>query len=269
MLQKNKPIFLIKLGGSLITDKQKLNSFNARSIRNCFSKLASFYQPENHGLIIGNGAGANTHYLAKKYQTLQGITDSQTTIGHCLVKESALRHHSWLNQIGVLKGLPLFSFSPSSFLLSEKGSIKKSFFSALLYCLEKKIVPHLYGDVIFDKKTGLTIYSTEKIFIWLCQNLQEKGFKQLIVYFLGDTNGVLDENKKTIKVLKSTDLTKYKLVIGQSAGFDVTGGMLQKVKAGLYLAKLGCRVYIGNGNSFLPDNLKSPQKSQNLTEIVA
>lgn len=268
MVKNQLPVYLIKLGGSLITDKTKLNSFNPDNIKKLFLDLSKFYNPDKHRLIIGNGAGANTHYLAKKYDTINGIKNKRG-IGHCLVKESALRHHSWLNEIGIKANLPLFSFSGSSFLLSEKGKVKNSYFSTLLSCLQNGLVPHVYGDVIFDKTLGVTIFSTEKIFIWLCQNLLKNNFLSLHVYFLGDTNGVLDGNGDTIKVLKNSNLSKYRSFVKKSQGFDVTGGMLAKVKSALYLAKLGCRVYIGNGTNFNLKYLKSPQTVEELTEIVA
>lgn len=268
MPKKQLIIYLIKLGGSLITDKTKLNSFNPDNVKKLFMDLSKFYNPDKHRLIIGNGAGANTHYLAKKYDTINGIK-SKRGIGHCLVKESALRHHSWLNEIGVKANLPLFSFSGSSFLLSEKGKVKNSYFSTLLSCLQNGLVPHVYGDVVFDKTLGLTIFSTEKIFIWLCQNLLKNGFSRINVYFLGDTNGVLDGKKNTIKVLKSSNLNKYRSFVKKSQGFDVTGGMLAKVDSALYLAKLGCQVYIGNGRSFKAKYLTSPQTVKGLTKIVA
>jgi len=261
-------LYLIKLGGSLITDKDKLNSFQKKPVQRLFKQLSRFYDKKKYRLIIGNGAGANTHYLAKKYQTILGSRTFKDWQGCCAVKESALRHHSLINRLGIEAGLPLFSYSPSTMFLSKQGETKQTNFSSLLYGLQKGLVPHLYGDVILDEKTGTTIYSTEKLFLELMPVLI-KHYRRPFVYFLGDTKGVLNKKQRTILKISSRSFLKQKQFIGESRGFDVTGGMLSKVQLALKMAALGCEVYIASGLNFSAKYLIAPQKQKDLTHVIA
>jgi len=263
------PLYLFKLGGSLITDKTKLNSFRTKAVKKLFLQLGQFYDFQKHRLLIGNGAGSNTHYLAAKYQTMQGSRTLDDWQGSCKVKESALRHHSMLNQLALEADLPIFSFSPSSMFFSQKGRTKtKPNFSSLLFCLQSGLVPHIYGDVIFDARLGTTIYSTEKLFLELLPVLKQQ-YSVIKIFLLGDTQGVLDHKKQTISVIRGKDLLAYQQHLGSSAGFDVTGGMKNKVNQALLMANLGCEVYIASGIDFNIKILTTPKRFKTVTRVIA
>jgi len=199
MLSDKLPIYLIKLGGSLITDKNKLHTFNTELIKHFFKELKIFYSQTKTHLIFGSGAGGSTHYLASRYQTLQGIAGKSGLRGAVLVKQSALKYHLKVLNLGVQAGLPLFSFSASSLLSAKEASVDSHNLTPLLYSLKKNFVPHLYGDVIFSQKKGWTIFSTEKIFTVLVKHLQTLGFFKIKVFLLADTSEVYIGNGQTIK----------------------------------------------------------------------
>ncbi len=271
MEQAKLPIYFIKLGGSLFTNKRVPDSFDKPVLQRLFSELSKFYHPQHHRLILGNGAGGTTHYLAKKYRTMNGFSenDSYKLRGACLVKESAVRHHALINRLGIEAGLPLFSFSASSLMAVDAVGEEQTFFTSLLYCLQNKMIPHFYGDVILNNTLKTTIFSTEKIFKHLVIFLHKNGYRDLRIFFLGDTNGVLNENGQTVPEISPLGFQSLRQTIGKSSGHDVTGGMRQKVELGLGLAGCGAKVYVAGGKQFNAATLLQPQKNRFLTRIVS
>lgn len=69
-----KNIVLVKLGESLITDKEKAYTVRRNAIKDLAIqiKLALDRSPETH-LIIGNGAGSFAHYPAQQFKMADGI----------------------------------------------------------------------------------------------------------------------------------------------------------------------------------------------------
>ena len=90
-----------------------------------------------------------------------------------------------------------------------------------------------------DIKKGCAIFSTEKVLGYLAIDLMGKGFEVEKVIHCGLTNGVFDAEGKTIPLINTANLSKYKKGITGSWGTDVTGGMIHKVEETMMLAKRG------------------------------
>ena len=227
-----KNLILIKLGGSVITDKDKpfvvrlsVISRLAGEINKAKSKL------KNTDFIIGHGSGSFGHTVAAKYQVQKGNINKDSTRGFCLTSEAAVD----INRI-VLKellrvDLPVVSFSPLSF--SYKNTI---FLKPLEMALELGFVPLVYGDILFDAVSGFKIHSAEKTLTLLAWQLFKKYGKVKIIE-AGDTGGVYDGKGKTIPEINLRNFAGIKKWVLGSRKTDVTGGMLHKVRESLALAK--------------------------------
>ena len=101
------------------------------------------------------------------------------------------------------------------------------------------MLPVVYGDVILDSQAGCTVFSTEKVLGHLGLKLKRDGFKVEKIIHCGKTEGVYDAKKRTIPVINSGNIDRYKSILKESHGVDVTGGMLHKVEETLKLARLG------------------------------
>jgi isopentenyl phosphate kinase len=142
--------------------------------------------------------------------------------------------------------LPVFTFSPSSFIISDAQVGGKSYFDPVRKALQIGIIPVVYGDVILDRKIGCTIFSTEKILSILAKELL-KDYKVRIIYCT-NVDGVYDANGETIKEIYSKNFKNVKKSILGAGTTDVTGGMLHKVEQSLELAtKTGIETLIING----------------------
>jgi isopentenyl phosphate kinase len=135
----------------------------------------------------------------------------------------------------ISKKLPVFTFSPASFLISDAKIYSKSYLDPIKKALQIGMIPVVYGDVIVDKTIGCTIFSTEKILSILAKELQ-RDYKIRIIY-VTDVDGVYDNKGKTIEKITSANFDKVKKAILGVGPTDVTGGMLHKVEESLKLVK--------------------------------
>lgn len=239
-------LVLIKLGGSLITNKDKPFSEDLKTIKRLASEIHKARQKTKMLFIVGHGGGSYPHVPAKKYKTAQGILGKKSYRGIAEVQDAAAR----LNRIIVRELIKakesVVSFNPSSFMIAEDGEIKKAFLDPLLRLLDFGMLPVVYGDVLLDLKMGCSIASTEKILNFLALNLKDK-FRVKKVIHCGKTDGVYDGKGKTIAKINIKNFGKVRPKVGSSSGIDVTGGMLHKVEESLILARKGIPSAIING----------------------
>ena len=248
-------MLLVKLGGSLITNKDRANCANRQAIRQALRELRRIYRTYEYHMVVGSGAGSFAHRPAHRYRTAEGLVNENSLFGAAVVKERAMAIHLLVYQEALKYGLPFFSLSPSSFL--EQGS--REFYAApLLNCLQFGLIPFIYGDVITNNKKGFGIYSTEMSLEIIAKQLLQTGYKNLTLVHLGKTNGVLNANNQTIPLITPANFTQLKECLKGSASIDVTGGMRHKVETSLKLAKRGVKTIIANGLKFrfLKNNTK-------------
>ncbi len=241
-----KNLVLIKLGGSLITDKRKPYTVHLRIIKRLCWEIHNARIKNKDNFIIGHGGGSFPHVPAKKYKTQEGFINNKSARGISEVQDSAAQ----LNRIVVREFVKAkenaISFSPSSFLVTKKGEINSAFLQSLFKSLELGMLPVVYGDVTFDETKGCNILSTEKILNFLALKLKN-NFRSIKIIYCGITNGVYDEKDFTIKKITRKKFNVIKSMIGASGGTDVTGGMLHKVEEALSISDKGIQTVIING----------------------
>lgn len=239
-----KKLILIKLGGSVITDKAK--PFTARPM--VIKRLALEIRKAKNllketNLIIGHGSGSFGHTIAAKYQTQEGIINSNSIKGFCLTSETAVEINRIVLKEFLQAGLNVVSFSPMSFVYGNK-----IFLEPISQALNLKFIPVIYGDVVFDIVKGFTIYSCERILDILARKLSE-NYSNVRIIQAGDTDGVYDRDGRTIAGITPRNFQKVKKWIGGSSLTDVTGGMIHKVKEALLLGKeYNLTTLVINGN---------------------
>jgi len=233
-----KPIILIKIGGSLITDKSKPYTLKGKALHIICEEIKKA-QGLDKQLIIGHGGGSFAHVPAKKHQTQKGTEGDESMEGIAEVANDAAK----LNRIVINKmlevGINALSICPSSIMVSENKQLKEIFSESIEMSLGKNLLPVLYGDQILDAKTGGTIFSTEKVLGYVALHLKEKGYQIERIIHCGKTNGVYNEDGKTVEVINTDNFKQYEDFLDGSSGVDVTGGMIHKVEETLKLAQKG------------------------------
>ncbi|MBU0569727.1 isopentenyl phosphate kinase family protein, partial [Patescibacteria group bacterium] len=249
-----KKLILIKLGGSVITDKSKAYCAKEKVITRLGKEIFEAQKKYEGKLIIGHGQGSFAHIPASKYQTHLGLINKESVKGAVVTSNMAIEPNRIVMSSFIKVGLLVKTFSPASFILAKDKKLQKLFLEPILNALQTGLIPVMYGDVIEDVKKGFCIFSTDKIFRMLINSLS-RDYKIEKIIFCSDTDGVYDSNGKTIARITPSWFKKNIGMIGGSKSTDVTGGMLHKVEECLKMAeKYGVQSLIINGN--VDGNLK-------------
>lgn len=243
-----KKLIFIKLGGSLITEKDKPYTARMDVIQNIATELAHITKEKKDTLfILGNGGGSFPHYPAVKYKMKEGIKTPEQVMGFCEVQDAASR----LNRIVVRelldKGISACSINPSSIFTARKATVKNVFLDSIIGFLNTGVIPVVYGDIIFDEEKGSTIFSTEDIFNILISEFLQRDYQVEKVLYLCTVDGVYDKNGKVIPQITEQNWENVKTHLYATEGFDVTGGMVHKIESALDLAQKGIQTYILKG----------------------
>lgn len=227
-------LYFLKLGGSLITYKNKPHSPRKRTLHRIATELKMVLEKNpDIELIIGHGSGSFGHVPARLYNTRNGVFTRNEWIGFIEVWSEAAALNKIVCDVLNLAGLPIISFPPSSMVIAEKQKIKNWEISPIKQALQSHLIPVIYGDVIFDLIQGGTILSTEELFFYLAPHLHPKK-----ILIAGIEEGVWEtfpDRKKLIRKITRTNFSKIKQSLTGSTAIDVTGGMLTKVATMLSL----------------------------------
>ncbi|MDI6806302.1 MAG: isopentenyl phosphate kinase [Candidatus Aenigmarchaeota archaeon] len=238
-------LILLKLGGSVVTDKSKPFTEDIKIIRRLAREIHAARKEKNFRLVVGHGGGSYPHVPAKKYKTNEGVVNKKSCEGIAKVQDAA----STLNRIIVREliaaGECAVSIHLSSSCVTENGEIKYMFLKPIKKLLDLNMIPVPYGDVCLDSEKGCSILSTEKILSYLAKKLptMEKKYKVSRILICTKVPGVFtgdpikNPNAKHIPLVTPKNLKEIINYVKGSAGIDVTGGMLHKVEMLLELAK--------------------------------
>jgi len=262
-----KNLIFVKLGGGLITDKNKPYTSKTEVIEKLAREIKEAIKEKGFNLIIGNGAGSFGHISAKKYNTSQGFINKESKYGLCRVHNDVVELNGIVTNALLKTGEKAFSLSPSSFSLANNFRITDSYLKIIKKLLEYNIIPVLHGDTIVDFKKGCCILSTEDLFVYLAKKLKPKK-----IILVSKVNGVYtddpikNEKAEFIPRINKKNWQEIRKYLKGSDGTDVTGGMAQKVEKSIELAKTGCKVLIINGNK--PNYLKRALLGETLGTLI-
>lgn len=239
-------LILIKLGGSLITDKKRPFVARPKVMERLSQELRKALKLYPGKIILGHGGGSFPHPVAAKYQTQKGVINKESVKGFPLVADAAREIDRLMVKALLKEGLKAVSFSPLSFIYAQKEVEKVSLTRHIQKALELGLMPVIYGDVVMDEKMGFCIYSGEKTLNLLAEKFQ--GVYKIQVIYCGETDGVYGEDGQTIPQITPQTFQNIRRCLVGASGVDVTGGILHKVEESLELAKkYGITTVIING----------------------
>ena len=218
---------LLKLGGSIITDKSADCAINKRQLGEIAAAVAS---AKTGGIIIVHGAGSCGHPEAKRYHLDTGVTCGET-------EGIYVTNHvvGGLNEAVVAalreKGVPAVGIHPLNTALADNGRLIAFEIRHLEKMLGLGMVPVIHGDVVMDLSRGACIVSGDQIVRYLAVGLHVSR-----VGLATDVPGVLDGGRVVPEI---TPEMAPALQIGDSKHTDVTGGMKGKITELLELAEAG------------------------------
>lgn len=253
-----KKLILVKLGGSVITQKNKEYAFKPEDVK----RLAQEIRKSGKQVVIAHGSGSFGHTSAKKYGGMNGY---KNLWGIARVAYDAMEINKLVMEVLINEKVPAVSFRPASMIVTSKSKISKVFFEPVFEALGQGLTPVIYGDVIWDKIQKSTIYSGEKNLGVLAEYLVKKGIKISKIIEVGITDGVYDENGKSIPEINKENFKDIQKLLFKNKN-DVTGGMEHKIEEALMVGTLGIPTVIINGT--VKNNLLNALQGKKVLQTV-
>ena len=227
-------IVILKIGGSVITEKDKPLTSRSEGIQSAAEGIAEFGEP----LVLVHGAGSFGHFLARKH----GLSRHPSLASPAAVSEirgSVMELNSMV--IGALraKGIQVYWLQP--FALYNTEGIHERWKAILTKLIRQGISPISFGDVI-PTSEGFRIISGDEIVRDLAELLQPAR-----VVFATDVDGIYRSYRHDKHPIEELSMEEAKLLAVDPVKIDVTGGMKGKLKEAIKIAGMGINVHFTNG----------------------
>ena len=225
-------MILIKLGGSIITNKEKPLSARRKTIDNILNQIKRIREP----MILVHGGGSYGHYWSVKYDmhTKPAKYDMR---GVSIVKNSMIDLNKIILDSAVKNRINAYCLPPTDFMNGNKP-IKNKILT-INEIAKSGLTPVTYGDALWFGQKKSYILSGDIIMTMI-----GKILKPRLSVFVLDVDGVYS-NTKSKKLIR--DFKKEKPIISKNK-IDVTGGMTRKITEATNMSKSGLKVFFVNGN---------------------
>lgn len=219
-----KPV-LVKLGGSLLTDKARDMTLRPEVAQRVVGEVAQARRP----VVLLHGAGSFGHPFVKRFgigqapydgAKLVGVSQTLTGLSYLAAEVLGLASEAGLRVIPV----------PLHLEPTKKGSIAKHVADQVTRLLEEGFTPVLHGTLVRDDETGWRVLSADEILANLAARL-----KPAACIFATDVDGLHERDPKQFPGAKLVPVvrTKGPLVFSDTStaasGTDVTGRMEGKL----------------------------------------
>jgi len=225
-------MILFKLGGSIITNKEKPLSARRKTIYNILKQIRKIKEPK----IIVHGGGSYGHYWSVQYgmHTKPAKYDLK---GVSVVKNSMIQLNRIILDAGVKNRLNPYSLPPTDFMSGNRPI--KSKILTINDIAKSGLTPITYGDALWYGQKKSYILSGDIIMTTLAKTLKPR-----LSIFALNVDGVYS-NMKSKKLIY--DFKKEKPSISTNK-MDVTGGMTRKITEATKISRSGLKVFFANGN---------------------
>ncbi len=242
-------MFLIKIGGSVITEKIQEKPIYKKAV---MDNLALALHKAEKDVILIHGAGSFGHVLAKQYNLNNGCLSS-------FQKQGFVETHSLVQQLNTLvlqslhhHHIAAVSIPPHATVICSNHVIEKIDTDIFQSYKKHGYTPVTFGDVVLDTSLGCSICSGDLLVHTLAQI-----FKPDAVIFVMDEDGLYTANpkiNKNARFVESIGVHELSTLTTQlDAHADVTKGMEGKLKIIKQIVEQGNNTILLNGNK--PDRL--------------
>ncbi|MGQ0376954.1 MAG: isopentenyl phosphate kinase [Nitrososphaerota archaeon] len=225
-------MILIKLGGSIITNKEKPLSARKSTIDNIAKNLQKLDEP----FVVVHGGGSFGHYWSVKYD-MHTRPAMYNRHGVAVVKNSMVSLNKIVLDSFLKNKLNPYCLPPTDFMIGNKPIIKKV--KEIEKIAKSNLVPVTFGDALWHGKKKSYILSGDKIMTILARTLRPR-----LSIFVLNVDGVFSDLKKKNLIY---EMKRQRPQFSKIA-MDVTGGMKRKLEEATKISKLGLDVFFVNGN---------------------
>lgn len=215
---------VLKIGGSVITDKTKPFTLRKRVLNRIASEIAKALSEENIKLVLVHGGGSFGHFVALKYK------DKFTVRAFIEIHEAMERLNKIVTSYLLKHGVNAVPINTRLMFILKNKEPYKVFLDPIINAVEKDLVPILYGDIVFDIVRKFSILSGDTIAPYIASKL---NFNNL--FYAINVNGVYrryppKSDKDLIETLNYnmlSNILEHSRI--KARGIDVTGGMINKL----------------------------------------
>ncbi len=235
---------LLKIGGSLITDKNTPLTLRYDKLREVCEGIERAYREGGVSFIVGHGAGSFGHITVKSYELHKGVSREEQLPGITKTQLDVRMLNTFFLEECFRRKVPAFTFSPSA-LLGERFNIEP-----LKRALKVGVVPIVHGDLVFVGD-DVRVMSTEEAL----KNIALEWGGNVIIGMVEKYGGVYNKNPaihndtELIKVVNSSNIEEVLESVSDSEGIDVTGGMRHKVEELYELSRHGIESVVFRGTA--------------------
>ena len=225
-------MILIKLGGSIITNKEKPLSARRKTIDHILNQLKHIREPK----ILVHGGGSYGHYWSVKYDmhTKPAKYDMR---GVSIVKNSMIDLNKIILDSAVKNKINAYCIPPTDFMSGNKPVKNKIL--TMNEIAKSGLTPITYGDALWFGKKKSYILSGDVIMSIIAKILRPR-----LSVFVLNVDGVYSDLKSKNIIY---DFKKEKPKISKNT-IDVTGGMSRKITEASKISRNGLKVFFVNGN---------------------
>lgn len=243
-------MFLVKLGGSVVTVKGRYRYYREKAVQRILHELIR----TGEQFIIVHGGGSFGHVKAKEYG-LPGSVSRKTEEGYSIVHRDMVDLNQKVVSSMLEAGLKGFGVPPAVF----NGDIGK-ITDSVEYYTSKGFYPVTFGDVYPENEDRFGIVSGDDLMVEIARRLKPDK-----VVFFTDVDGIYDRNPKTsgnARLLSKMD----EHAVFEQYGTDVTGGMEKKAKSIRDITETGATVYVLNGTH--PERIQDIGKDEFIGTVI-
>jgi isopentenyl phosphate kinase len=235
-------MLLVKLGGSVLTDKAHLRTARPAAIRRLAAELASVAQP----FLIVHGAGSYGHLLASRHRLNAGGSSSakRTAAARVQADVRALDHLvvDALNRVGFAS----VAIPPASVLSLDDGRVSTLDLTPFLDFSSMGFTPVTFGDVVRDLHRGFSVCSGDLMMVELA-----RAFRPKRAVFAADVDGLFTvdpKRRKSARLLEVVGPKDVAQIEFSTPRTDVTGSIEGKLRRMFEIAEHVDECVIVNGN---------------------
>lgn len=225
----SRPVFL-KLGGSVLTEKDKASTFRRPVAKRLFTEIRKAGAP----LVLFHGAGSFGHPQAIQWKIGTHPVTPERRAGVSAVLASVAKLHAEILAVAEASGLKPISIPIHLDVESSGGILEDLPVRRIKALMKDGFTPVLHGTLVRDDELGWRVVSADELMAELADDLEP-----CLTLFVTDVDGVMDGDKlmETVESVES---------VVSSGREDATGTMRGKVQHGLTIAD-ACPVLIVNG----------------------
>lgn len=224
---------LVKLGGSVITDKGRTD-FNVQTdiVKSCMTALKVFLtERPGSRLVLIHGAGGHIHHLAKTYGLTTSSAGLPEKINHAQrVQVTTRRLSDAILSLANELSLPIVQIPTCEVVRNHDSNFEDITMGRIESALSAGSIPLLYGDMVPDATWEYSICSGDTLIAEIASRIAATR-----IIYVSDINGIYtsdphtDQTAKLIESININELNNDNVTITGSHNVDVTGGLAGKL----------------------------------------